>query len=211
MNVGDAGPGRDRWEAAGRPVVPSLEVDGNAEPVLHVSQLADALGLSWRAPLPADGLAADTVTLLEAWAAGIAALDTDALLAPTPSRGRSLRNLTVNVHHPFELLPEAWAGGGFPWDPDRDGEREARLVDAGAVRGYAAAITARWGAFVASSTPELGMHDPVITSPRGDARFSVVLDSQRWHAAYHLRQLEHVTGARLLPSLGALALPAEVF
>jgi hypothetical protein len=80
-------------------------------PVLHVSQLADVLGLPWRAPLPPDVLAADTVTLLAAWASGIAPLE--ALLAPTPSRGRSLRNLTVNVHHPFELLPRAWGDGDF--------------------------------------------------------------------------------------------------
>jgi hypothetical protein len=211
VNVGDAGAGRARWEAAGRPIVPSLEVDGSAEPVLHVSQLADALGLPWQAPLPADALASDTVTLLEAWATGLAALETEALLAPTPSRGRSLRNLTVNVHHPFELLPEAWAGGRFPWDPDRDGEREQRLVDAVAVRGYAAGITARWRAFVAMNGPRLGTRDPVVASSRGDARFSVLLDSQRWHAAYHLRQLEYVAGTGLLPSLGALALPAELF
>jgi hypothetical protein len=189
--------------------VPSVEIGGRAEPVLHVSQLADVLGLPWQAPLPAGSLAADTVTLLEAWAVGLAELDTDTLLAPTPSRGRSLRNLTVNVHHPFELLPQAWADESFPWDPDRDGEREERLVDAGAVRDYAAGITARWRAFVTANA--LGTHDPVVASPRGDARFSVVLDSQRWHAAYHLRQLEHVTGARLMPSLDALALPTDVF
>ncbi len=179
--------------------------------MLHVSQLATALGLPWQAPLPAEALAWDTVALLEAWAGGVAALDTEALLAPTPSRGRSLRNLTVNVHHPFELLPEAWAGGSFPWDPDRDGEREERLADAGAVHAYAAGITTRWAAFVAANGPGLGTHDPVVASPRGHARFSVLLDGQRWHAAFHLRQLEHVTGARLLPSLGALALPTDVF
>jgi hypothetical protein len=41
--------------------------------------------------------------------------------------------------------------------------------------------------------------------------FSVVLDAQRWHAAFHLRQLDAVLGTALLPSLGALSLPADVF
>jgi hypothetical protein len=211
VNVADAGPGRARWEAAGRPIVPSLEIDGSAQPVLHVSQLATALGLPWRAPLPAGVLATDTVTLLRAWAAGIAGLDTEALLGPTPSRGRSLRNLTVNVHHPFELLPPAWDEGSFPWDPDRDGEREELLVGADAVRDYATGVTEHWRAFVAANGPALGARDPLVASPRGDVRFSALLDSQRWHAAYHLRQLEHVTGIRLLPPLGELALPADVF
>ena len=33
---------------------------------------------------------------------------------------RSLRNLTVNVFHPFELLPTAFDEGRFDWDPDLD-------------------------------------------------------------------------------------------
>jgi hypothetical protein len=50
----------------------------------------------------------------------------------------------------------------------------------------------------------------VVTSPRGDARFSVLLDTQRWRAAYHLRQVERMTGTTLLPPLDALPLPTEV-
>ena len=77
---------------------------GTITPVLHVSQIADTLGLP---PPPSahplrDGRDADAV--LEAWLRQVRALDWDTLLRPTPSRGRSLRNLTVNVFHPFELL-----------------------------------------------------------------------------------------------------------
>ena len=179
--------------------------------MLHVSQVAETLGLPWSASLPSSVLASDTRTLLSAWGHGIAALDVGDLLAPTPSRGRSLRNLTVNVHHPFELLPEAWRSGVFPWDPDRDGEREERLADAAAVRAYAAATSAAWGSFVASVGGGLDAADPEVETLRGTVRFSVVLDTQRWHAAFHLRQLEHVTGLTLLPELDDLALPAEVF
>ena len=179
--------------------------------MLHVSQVAAAVGLPWSASLPSSALAADTLTLLSSWAHGVAALDLEALLAPTPSRGRSLRNLTVNVHHPFELLPEAWRTCAFPWDPDRDGEREERLVDAVAVRAYAAATSESWGAFVISVGTGLDAVDPDVVTPRGTARFSVVLDTQRWHVAFHLRQLEHMTGLALLPELDDLVLPAEVF
>lgn len=179
--------------------------------MLHVSQVAEALGLPWSSSLRSSELASDTLTLLAAWGRGIAALDLEALLAPTPSRGRSLRNLTVNVHHPFELLPEAWRSSVFPWDPDLDGEREERLADAEAVRDYAAALREAWGAFVGSVGAGLDAADPEVATPRGTARFSVVLDTQRWHVAFHLRQLEHVTGLALLPELDELVLPAEVF
>lgn len=179
--------------------------------MLHVSQVAEALGLPWSALLPSSALASDTLALLAAWGRGIASLDLSALLAPTPSRGRSLRNLTVNVHHPFELLPEAWHSRVFPWDPDRDGEREERLDGAEAVRNYAATTSYSWGAFAASVGAGLDAADPEVETPRGTVRFSVVLDTQRWHAAFHLRQLERVTGLALLPELDDLALPAEVF
>ncbi|MGL6279432.1 MAG: hypothetical protein ACRC50_07760, partial [Gaiella sp.] len=169
-------------------MLPSLAVDGAVTPVLHVSQLAEALGLPWASQVPASVLAADTLTLLTAWEQGIAGLDTDALLAPTPSRGRSSRNLTVNVHHPFELLPAAWSTGSFPWDPVRDGERERLLGDAEAIRAYAADVAGAWSAFVAATSLALDERDPVVASPRGSARLSAVLDTQRWHVAYHLRQ-----------------------
>ena len=179
--------------------------------MLHVSQLADALALPWQAPLPPTVLAADTVMLLAAWVGAIAPLDLDRLLTPTPSRGRSLRNLTVNVCHPFGLLPDAWASGRFPWFPEQDGEREAPLTTIDDIVGYAVEIDREWRAFVAATGDELDASDPVVTTPRGATSYSVVLDTQRWHAAYHLRQLEHVLGCHVTPPLDELALPADVF
>ena len=77
--------------------MPTLVVTGHAFPVLHVSQIASALGLP---PAPSgdpqrDG--ADAAVILEAWLGHIHELEWETLLRPTPSRGRSLRNLTVNV------------------------------------------------------------------------------------------------------------------
>ena len=52
------------------------------------------------------------------------------LVAPTPSRGRSVRNLTVNTFRPFELLVEARRSHTFRWyTGDADAERERPLVD----------------------------------------------------------------------------------
>src|SRR5260221_4490387 len=44
LNIRDDGEGARRWEAAGRPIVPSLVIDGSPRPILHVSQLAAWLG-----------------------------------------------------------------------------------------------------------------------------------------------------------------------
>jgi len=105
-------------------VIPALVVDGHVTPVLHVSQIAEALGL----PAPTSGSPSrdgvEAAAILDAWIAILREADWEALLAPTPARGRSLRNLTVNVFHPFELLPTAWSRSEFSWQPVDDGVRE---------------------------------------------------------------------------------------
>jgi hypothetical protein len=195
----------------GRPIVPSISIDGSVEPVLHVSQLAVVLGVPVRPTSSSIDLAADTIVLLDAWLVGISRCSLEELASPTPSRGRSLRNLTVNVFHPFELLPAAWDTGAFPWEPDQDTDRERALTTARRVFDYAAGIRSSWGTFVGRRRPELAGSDPSIVSPRGDVAFSVLLDVQRWHAAFHLRQLDAMLGTHLLPELAELALPTEIF
>ena len=89
--------------------MPAIVVDGKATPLLHVSQLAAALGFAAPDASHAGRLALRTVPVLERWLDSVRTLDFELLTTPTASRGRTLRNLTVNVFHPFELLPAAWA------------------------------------------------------------------------------------------------------
>jgi hypothetical protein len=211
--------GRGRWIASGRPIVPSLLVDGVVSPILHVSQLASMLGLEAPAQLEVSRLAWDLTAVLDAWTALIRELDFETLTAPTPSRGRSLRNLTVNVFHPVELLPVAFDEGRFDWDPTVDDDREAPLEDAAAVAGYATERYDAWHDWLLECEPELLARDPQVDSPRGRVTYATLLDSQRWHAAFHYRQLlafldgrgHDLTGAFSLASLRDLELPAEVF
>lgn len=176
--------------------MPSLVVDGTSVPILHESQLASLLGLEADTAGDARRTAGDTVTLLDAWCSLIEPLDWSALTTPTRSRGRTLRNLTVNVFHPFELLPVAWREGVFEWDPDRDEEREATLASPAALHGYASAITGAWASFVLDAAGELSGADRPVDGPRGEIGFSHLLEQQRWHAAFHYRQLVDFIGSR---------------
>jgi hypothetical protein len=169
--------------------VPAIVVGGRATPLLHVSQLASVLGLPAPDDSPAGRLALQTVPVLESWLDSVRTLDFELLTAPTASRGRSLRNLTVNVFHPFELLPAAWATSVFPWEPERDDEREALLTSAADVTAFAERALIGWRAFVYAEGSALDARDPLVSSPRGDVRFSALVDSQLRHARFHHDQL----------------------
>ena len=210
----DGGEGEHRWREAGRPLVPTLVVRGEAKPVLHVSQIAEALGL----PPPPGGSplrdAHDAAVILDAWLSHVRALEWETLLRPTPSRGRSLRNLTVNIFGPFELLPAAWTTGRFDWRPEEDGAREAELEDNAALVRFAEGAAAAWSRFMLEAGDELARRDPVVASPRGDVPFSTLLSFQRWHAAFHYRQLVELLrpDERLdLAAFEDLGLPSDVF
>jgi hypothetical protein len=190
-----------------------------ATPVLHRSQLAKLLGLPLDDEAEAAALAWDCAALLDAWVDGVRDLPLAALIEPTRSRGRTLRNLTVNVLHPFELVPGAFEEGVFPWDPDADAERERALATALAIVDYAREHAAGWRWFLAGLGDRLEQPLPLVRSTRGEIAFADLLAQQRWHAAFHYRQLvvHREESGRALPSpfgidhLIGLDLPDEVF
>ena len=159
-------------------------------PILHVSQIAAALGLPTPAGLERARLAWDLAASLEAWVERLRGLAWDRLTSPTQLRGRSLRNLTVNVFHPVGLLPVAWESGSFDWDPDEDAAREEELRSAEEVVSYAERIEGDWASFLLEVGGGLEERDPAVTSPRGDVTYTELLESQRAHAGFHLRELE---------------------
>jgi hypothetical protein len=194
-------------------------VDGVASPILHVSQLAPLLGLEAPAQVEPSRLAWDAAAVLDAWLDVIQRLDFEALISPTPSRGRSLRNLTFNVFHPFKLVPGAFDEGRFEWDPSRDDAREASLRNAAAVVEYAADGCHAWHDWLLQHEADLLARDPEVVSPRGTITFGNLLASQRSHAAFHYRQLlavltdrgHDLTGTPPLASLCEVQLPREIF
>lgn len=193
--------------------------DQAAQPVLHVSQIAALLGLPEPAHREPARLGRDATAILEAWLSHLGEADFALLTRPTPSRGRSLRNLTVNVFHPFELIPGAWETGRFDWRPEEDERREHELRDVETVLRFAQRAAGGFHDFLTEQGDELGRADRLVGTPRGAVSFSSLLDFQRWHAAYHYRQLVEflrVEGASpqavfLLDRLVGLSLPADVY
>lgn len=167
---------------------------GTVTPILHVAQIASALGLPAPPGLERARLAWDIAAILDAWVERLRGLDWELLTRPTPSRARSLRNLTVNVFHPIELLLEAWESGRFDWDPDEDQAREAALGSPEEVVRSADRVAAGWASFLLELGDEIERRDPRVASPRGDVTYSELLESQRRHADFHFREVEAFLG-----------------
>ncbi len=206
LNAVDGGEGQARYEESGSPIIPSLMVEGRMFPVLHPSQIASLLDL----PRPEDGndsvrLAWDGVTILQSWIELLPSISWEQVSKPTPSRGRSVRNLTVNVFRPYELLPLAWRTRRFDWRTgEEDAKVERRLPAIESLESYARKILQGWEAFLMEVGDDLTADDPLIESNRGSAPYSVVLRSQRWHAAFHHRQIVDFLRSERLDLEGAL-------
>jgi hypothetical protein len=123
------------------------------------------------------------------------------------------------VFGPFELVADAWESGRFDWRPEEDDERERELHDSGAVIGFAEGAACAFRDFMCRWGAELGRSDPCIWTPRGEIAFSSLLGFQRWHVAYHYRQLveflraEGASPQAVFPlgRLAGLMLPADVY
>lgn len=209
-----------QWEADGRPLVPAVAVDGRVTSVLHPAQVASLVGVAGPAELESVRLAWDLAEILESWLEEVESASWEVLLVPTPSRGRTLKHLTVNVFLPISLLPAAWRSHDFPWHPERDDPLvEATVPGHERLVTYARGVLRAWTDAVLTHEEDWSGDDPLITSPRGDLPFSQLLMSQRWHAGFHLAQLADFYAARGLPrassfdprNLADLDLPDDVF
>jgi hypothetical protein len=107
----------------------------------------------------------------------------------------------------------------FTWDTDQDERLAGELEDAEHVRAYAESRTAGWIAFLIGLGDELGQRDPLVRAGEETLAFSALLDSQRFHAAFHYRQLRaFLLGRGVAPErsldlglLEGLRLPDAVF
>lgn len=192
----DDGAGLERHEHAGRPIVPSLLVDGEVVPLHHPSQIASVLGSPPTEEVSSvRRVAWDTVTILDDFVELIDSASWEQLLIPTPYRDRSSRNLTVNVFRPFEMLPESWHSQRFDWwGGDADLQQEALLREKEALVGWARDILLAWQSFVLDHGDAIAAEDPMIGSNRGDVTYSTLLVTHRFHSANHHRQIRDVLG-----------------
>lgn len=190
LNAIDDGDGAARYAADGKPTIPAVTFDGDVVSFQHPSQLASLLQLDIGDAQPATAVAFSLLDVLERWVMVLDGVPFEALLEPTLSRGRNIRNLTVNVYRPIRMLPQTYADGLFNWfTNEADLQQESFLRDTSQVIAFAQEIYGEFANFLLEHGEELAERDPALTGNRGDMRFSELLVTQRFHAAFHSRQI----------------------
>lgn len=201
--------------------MPALVIDGRVIPIQHISQIASTLGLAFHGNFDAPRIAWDCVTILTSWIEDLCIDRAWGLLnQPTPSRQRSTVTLAVNSFHPFERLPKAFDQTTFAMpDADDDSKRQRTLQSPDDLVAYLESVLFGWQGFLLDKEDELSRRNPALSTTRGELSYSALLDANRWHAAFHHRQVARffahqgidLSNALDVEALPGLDLPADVY
>lgn len=190
FNAVDGDEGERRYKAAGSPLIPAILWDGEVVNFQHPSQIGSLLDLDLADAQPSTAVAWGLLDVLQRWIDVIEDTPFDALRTPTPSRGRDIRNLTVNVFRPIRMLPQTWSDHEFHWyTGEADLQQEAFLRTTAQIVGFAREILMEFYGFLDAEGNRLGEEDPGLTGNRGEMPYSALLVTQRFHAAFHYRQI----------------------
>lgn len=221
LNAVDGAEGQQRHTSAGKPIIPSILIDGSAYAIQHPSQIASILGLEVEGLATTSAMAWDIAEVTSRWVEVIRDAPFERLVEPTQSRGRSIRNLTVNTFRPIGYIERAWREHRFDWyTGEADLQQEAFLLDTGQLVAFAQDVLMAYHRFLLDAGDDLDAADPELLSNRGDMTFSLLVTTQRFHCAFHYRQvLDHLTqagvtqhGDPLPEGLEAdIGLPADVY
>lgn len=197
LNAVDRGEGEERYQQAGAPLIPALVIDGDVVNFQHPSQIASLLDLDVEGAQPSTAVAWSLLDVLQRWTEVIRDLPFPALLQPTPSRDRTIRNLTVNVFRPIRYLPDTWQDHQFNWyTNDADLQQESFLRTTEQLVRFAESAALELHGFLLEYGDQLSEQDPTVTGNRGEMPYSALLVTQRFHAAFHYRQIvDHLARA----------------
>lgn len=171
----------------------------------HPSQIGSLLGLDVEDAQPSTAVAWGLLDVLQRWIDVIDDVPFEMLRTPTPSRGRDVRNLTVNVFRPIRMLADTWKDREFHWyTGEADLQQEAFLRVTAQVVGFAREIHMEFYGFLHEEGDRLSEQDPAITGNRGEMPYSALLVTQRFHAAFHYRQIVDHLGSQGITDLPPL-------
>lgn len=156
--------------------------------IMHVDQLRQFLGMP-----PEDETAAYQELVealgrvLEAIERAVRQLPDEQLSASTPNRGRDIRELAYNIHHPVRLMGQALDSGLFDWSTAGDYAASRGFSAAADLAEFCRDTRESWLKNARGATAE--DVERVAWTPKGLLTNRQILEAQSWHAAQHLRQI----------------------
>ena len=176
------------WEALNFGTVPVAVCDDRRLAIYHVDQLRDFLGLP---PKKDANTYQELVTalkrILEAVERVVLQVPASHLSTPTPNRGRDLRELVFNIHHPINLMRKSYDTNRFNWSDTDDFQQSRQFNTPKKLAEFCRNTRLRW--LERSISTESGEPDLIIRTNRGNLSRIQLLEAQAQHAAQHLRQI----------------------
>lgn len=182
--------GQERYEQDGKPLIPSIVLDGEVHTFQHPGQIAELLGIEVEGVRSAGALAWSLLDVLQRYLDLVRDLDFEQMRLPTESRARDIRNLVVNVFRPIAYLAQSWEDGEFNWfTGEADTQQETFLRNAKDVLAFAEEILIAFNSFVLDAEAALDAEERRVDGNRGDMTYATLLTTQRFHVAFHYRQI----------------------
>jgi hypothetical protein len=169
-------------------VVPLAVLGDRHVLILHPDQLREFLGL------PASDARASYRELADAMNRVLLAVEeavrqvpSAMLSAPTPNRGRDLRELVFNIHDRIGPLVGALESGIYDWVSGDEYALSRRFGTTAELAEYCREMRTRW--FAGTGRVDTASAENTVETKKGPVTHLQLLESRAFHSAQHLRQI----------------------
>jgi hypothetical protein len=176
-------------EALGLEVVPVAVQGDRRLLILHNDQLREFFGL------PADAARASyrewaeaMNRVLEAVEEAVRLVPSEMLAAPTPNRGRDLRELVFNIHDRIGPMVDALSSRVYPWVSADEYALSRRFQATEELVSYCREMRTAWFEGTLRAGPD-GVEGLLVETKKGPVTQLQLLESRAFHSAQHLRQI----------------------
>jgi hypothetical protein len=176
-------------EALGLAVVPVAVQGDRSILILHTDQLREFLGLPVSDARASYRELADAMNrVLVAVEEAVRLVPSEMLSAPTPNRGRDLRELVFNIHDRIGPMVDALASGVYPWVSTDEYALSRRFGTTAELVSYCREMRTGWFEGTVAADVDRVENDTVETK-KGPVTQLQLLESRAFHSAQHLRQI----------------------
>lgn len=157
--------------------------------ILHTDQLREFLGLPISDSRTSCRELADAMNrILEAVEEAVRLVPSEMLSAPTPNRGRDLRELVFNIHDRIGPMVDALSSGVYPWVSADEYAISRRFGTTAELAAYCRGMRTAWFEGTVRVNADR-VENSLVETKKGPVTQLQLLESRAFHSAQHLRQI----------------------